>query len=62
MNNLMNEKEVFKELPEEWIAPGNAGCPGCGAVLAVRLAMKALGKNTWAVMTTGCMAVNYTVR
>ena len=61
MNNLKNAKEVFKELPEEWITPGNAGCPGCGAVLAVRLAMKALGKKTWAVMTTGCMAVNYTV-
>jgi pyruvate ferredoxin oxidoreductase beta subunit len=60
MNNLTNEKKIFKEIPEEWIAPGNAGCPGCGAVLAVRLAMKVLGKNTWAVMTTGCMAVNYT--
>jgi len=60
MNKLKNEKEVFKQFPEEWIAPGNAGCPGCGAVLAVRLAMKILGKKTWAVMTTGCMAVNYT--
>jgi len=60
MSKLKTEKDVFKQFPEEWIAPGNAGCPGCGAVLAVRLAMKVLGKNTWAVMTTGCMAVNYT--
>jgi len=60
MNKFKNEKEVFKQFPEEWVAPGNAGCPGCGEVLAVRLAMKVLGGNTWAVMTTGCMAVNYT--
>ncbi|MHA1330210.1 MAG: thiamine pyrophosphate-dependent enzyme [Candidatus Hodarchaeales archaeon] len=56
-----NLRSIQKNYPEEYIAPGNAGCPGCGAVLAVRLAMKVLGSNTWGVMTTGCMAVNYTV-
>ena len=63
MNNqpLQNLKQILESFPDEWIAPGNAGCPGCGAVLAVRLAMKVLGEKTWGVMTTGCMAVNYTV-
>ncbi len=55
-----NHKEIHELYPNEYIAPGNAGCPGCGAVLAVRLAMKVLGKDTWGVLTTGCMAVNYT--
>ena len=58
---IKNLKDIGDRYLEEWIAPGNAGCPGCGAVLAVRLAMKILGQNTWGVMTTGCMAVNYTV-
>jgi len=58
---LRTLNRVLEGYPDEWIAPGNAGCPGCGAVLAVRLAMKILGPDTWGVMTTGCMAVNYTV-
>ena len=58
---LKTLNRVLENYPEEWIAPGNAGCPGCGAVPAVRLAMKILGPDTWGVMTTGCMAVNYTV-
>jgi len=58
---IKNLKEIGNRYLDEWIAPGNAGCPGCGAVLAVRLAMKVLGEKTWGVMTTGCMAVNYTV-
>ncbi len=58
---LKNLRDVSERYLSEWVAPGNAGCPACGAVLAVRLAMKVLGENTWGVMTTGCMAVNYTV-
>jgi pyruvate ferredoxin oxidoreductase beta subunit len=42
---------------EELIQPGTASCPGCGALLALRLAMKVLGKNTILVNATGCMTV-----
>lgn len=46
------------EIPEiELLAPGHRGCAGCGAALGVRLALKALGKNTVAVNATGCLEV-----
>ena len=37
--------------------PGNASCPGCGASLAVKLALQALGKDTMMVVPASCMAV-----
>lgn len=46
------------EIPkEELLAPGHRGCAGCGASIAVRLALKALGKNTVAISATGCLEV-----
>lgn len=46
------------KLPEEeFLAPGHRGCAGCGASIGVRLALKALGKNTVAVSATGCLEV-----
>ncbi|MCK9152151.1 pyruvate synthase subunit PorB [Methanobacterium alcaliphilum] len=42
---------------EELLAPGHRGCAGCGATIAVRLALKVLGKNTIAVSATGCLDV-----
>ncbi len=42
---------------EELLAPGHRGCAGCGAALAVRLALKVSGKNTVAVAATGCLEV-----
>lgn len=41
----------------EYLAPGHRACAGCGATIAVRLALKALGKNTVAVSATGCLEV-----
>ncbi|MCD7781869.1 MAG: pyruvate synthase subunit beta [Methanosphaera sp.] len=41
----------------EYLAPGHRACSGCGATIAVRLALKALGKNTVAVSATGCLEV-----
>ena len=35
---------------------GHKGCGGCGGSLAVRLALKALGKNTFVVVPAGCMS------
>ena len=46
------------EIPEEeLLAPGHRGCAGCGATIGVRLALKALGRNTVAVSATGCLEV-----
>lgn len=46
------------EIPkEELLAPGHRGCAGCGASIAVRLALKTLGKNTVAISATGCLEV-----
>ncbi|OPX60850.1 MAG: Pyruvate synthase subunit PorB [Methanobacterium sp. PtaB.Bin024] len=42
---------------QEFLAPGHRGCAGCGATVGVRLALKALGKNTVAVSATGCLEV-----
>ena len=42
---------------EEFILPGTAACPGCAEVLALRLALKALGKNMILVVPAGCTAV-----
>jgi pyruvate ferredoxin oxidoreductase beta subunit len=42
---------------EELFAPGHRACIGCGEALAVRLACKALGRNTIIANATGCMEI-----
>lgn len=42
---------------KEYLAPGHRACSGCGATIAVRLALKALGQNTVVVSATGCLEV-----
>nr|WP_148688377.1 pyruvate synthase subunit PorB [Methanopyrus sp. SNP6] len=42
---------------EELIAPGHRACAGCGSAICARLCMKALGKDTVVVMSTGCIEV-----
>lgn len=45
------------ELPiaeEEFVYPGHTACPGCSAVLAMRLVLKALGQRTIMVIPPGC--------
>jgi pyruvate ferredoxin oxidoreductase beta subunit len=37
--------------------PGDASCPGCGGVLAIKLALKVLGKKTYVVVPASCMSV-----
>jgi len=41
----------------ELLAPGHRACAGCGCILAIRYALKALGKNVIVSMSTGCMEV-----
>ncbi len=46
-------KELL-EIEEELLAPGHRACPGCGEALAIRIALKALGRNVIVVQATGC--------
>lgn len=47
----------IKDLPQEDLfGPGNAGCRGCGAAIAGRQAMKALGARTIVTIPASCMA------
>ena len=42
---------------EEYLAEGHSFCTGCGEVLALRLALKALGKDVIIANATGCIEV-----
>lgn len=44
----------------ELIGPGHRACAGCGCVLAMRHALKALGRKVIISMATGCMEVTTT--
>lgn len=60
---MITELEKFKgfsakNLPkEEMLAPGHRACQGCGEVLALRMVMKALGKDVIVCNATGCMEI-----
>ena len=42
-------------LPEpELLLPGHVACPGCGASLAMRYALKALGEQTMVIIPACC--------
>ncbi len=43
--------------PEEVLAPGHFACPGCGATLTMRYALKALGRKTVVVIPACCWSV-----
>ncbi len=45
------------EIPQEELYRDSLGCPGCAAVLAVRLTLKALGRNTIFVVPANCISV-----
>lgn len=42
---------------EEYMYAGHLGCPGCGGALAMRLALKALGKKTMVVLPACCWSI-----
>lgn len=47
----------IKDIPQQDLfGPGNAGCRGCGAAIAGRQAMKALGSRTIVTIPASCMA------
>lgn len=45
-----------KDLCKEEFFYGHKACAGCGGSLAVRNALKALGKNVVAILPAGCMS------
>ncbi len=48
-------KKMNVNIPgEEHIFPGHAACPGCGAVLAMRYVLKALGRRTIVTIAASC--------
>jgi len=51
-------KEVKYTIPqEEVMSPGHVACQGCGATLAMRYALKALGRKTILVIPACCWSV-----
>ena len=51
-------KRVKFTIPEEELmSPGHVACQGCGATLAMRYALKALGKNTIVVLPACCWSI-----
>ena len=59
METALDSKKIsMKNLPEfEALASGHRACQGCGEVLALRQALKALGSDVIVVSATGCMEV-----
>ena len=57
-NSIDFEKITPKNIPEfEGISPGHRACQGCAEVLAMRMVMKALGRDVIVISATGCMEV-----
>ncbi len=42
---------------DELLHPGHPACPGCGAALSMRLALKALGKRVMMVIPASCWSI-----
>jgi len=41
----------------DYFKPGHLGCPGCGAAIAIKFALKALGKKTIMVIPASCASI-----
>ncbi|TAL33139.1 MAG: pyruvate synthase subunit beta [Spirochaetes bacterium] len=56
----MNTIPIYAPLlldKKEYLTSGHRACQGCAEALAVRLVMKALGRDTIVAMATGCMEI-----
>ncbi|MEO0118676.1 MAG: thiamine pyrophosphate-dependent enzyme, partial [candidate division WOR-3 bacterium] len=47
----------FANYTQEYMNQGHLACPGCGGAYAMRLALKALGKNTIVVIPACCWSI-----
>jgi len=55
---MSKERKMAVTIPrEEFMSPGHLACQGCGAALAMRLALKALGQKTVVCIPACCWAV-----
>lgn len=53
---------TLRDLPsEELFLPGHRHCPGCGASMAARMALKASGRDVVVANATGCLEVASTI-
>ncbi len=53
---------TLKDLPkDELFGPGHLTCAGCGAALAIRLILKAAGRDVIVVNSTGCIEVTTSI-
>jgi len=57
MGRRKKVKPRFSIPQEEIMHPGHVACQGCGATLAMRYALKALGRNTIAVIPACCWSI-----
>ena len=46
---------IFKQ--NDLMNPGHLGCPGCGATIAMKFALQALGEKTMVVIPACCASV-----
>lgn len=54
----MSQINIKDQIPgEEFLDSGHLACPGCGASLAMRYALKALGKRTMVVIPACCWSI-----
>ncbi|HOZ21260.1 MAG TPA: thiamine pyrophosphate-dependent enzyme [bacterium] len=51
----MRNSDLFEEM--ELVNSGHVGCPGCGATIAMKLALRALGDKTMVVIPACCWAI-----
>ncbi len=54
MNN--NQRVNARNITDDEYFYGHKACAGCGGSVAVRLALKVLGRRTYSVLPAGCMA------
>lgn len=56
----MNGREIkrvnARNITDREFFYGHKACPGCGASIAVRLALKVIGERSYSVLPAGCMA------
>ncbi len=53
----MNSFNTVNIPDKDYIYPGHVGCPGCGATIAMKFALKALGEKTMVVIPACCWGV-----
>jgi pyruvate ferredoxin oxidoreductase beta subunit len=52
----MSNKINARNITDREFFYGHKACAGCGCALAVRLALKVLGEDTYAILPAGCMS------